>query len=386
MLSPTASVKPRLLIVVTALDMGGTEKHLLAVLPHLRVRYDIFIYAMLHAGALHEQFNQAGIPVFYTRVDSCRRRSVFSSLTHRFVAVIKFTRHLLRHDYEAIHFFLPAAYTMGGCIATLLRRQPLLMSRRSQNDYQEKHPIAAKIEYFLHKKMRCVMANSTKVAEQLGEEGVTPSQLRLIHNGVDLAQFGARTVSENDRLVFAIVANLYTYKGHADLLQALALIKDRLPDDWIILCIGRDAGALSNLRVLAQQLSLDQHIQFLGECTNVSEILQTVDVGVLCSHEEGFSNAILEFMASSVPMVVTNVGGNAEAVMDQVCGYVVPARDPGALGEALLTLALNKEIRRQFGAAARQRVETQFSLGACIEQYDVLYQSILSEEASCAAL
>ena len=80
--------------------------------------------------------------------------------------------------------------------------------------------------------------------------------------------------------------------------------------------------------------------------------MAAADFGLLTSHEEGFSNVILEGMAASLPMIVTRVGGNPEAVLHERTGLVVPAMDPQAIGEAVLRLARDGQLRKQFGAAA----------------------------------
>jgi glycosyltransferase involved in cell wall biosynthesis len=81
-------------------------------------------------------------------------------------------------------------------------------------------------------------------------------------------------------------------------------------------------------------------------------------------------------MAAALPMVVTDVGGNAEAITDGVTGFVVAPRNPGELGSALLRLANDGGLRKQMGQAARQDVEARFSIERCIAQYDALYRHL----------
>jgi glycosyltransferase involved in cell wall biosynthesis len=99
-------------------------------------------------------------------------------------------------------------------------------------------------------------------------------------------------------------------------------------------------------------------------------------VGFLSSHQEGFSNTILEAMAAGLPMVVTNVGGNAEAVIDGETGLVVPAHDPPAFAEAIVLIARDPLLRQRYGAAGRKRVESLFLLDACAARYEALYRGL----------
>ena len=160
----------------------------------------------------------------------------------------------------------------------------------------------------------------------------------------------------DDALVLITVANLIAYKGHADLLAALAETSDSLPVGWRLLCVGRDDGHGAELSKIATSLGLRDNVRWLGERNDVPSLLACADIGILCSHQEGFANSVLEGMAASLPMVVTDVGGNREAIEDGVSGMVVPAHDPQALGTAISALAQNSARRAAMGAAGRLRV------------------------------
>jgi glycosyltransferase involved in cell wall biosynthesis len=104
--------------------------------------------------------------------------------------------------------------------------------------------------------------------------------------------------------------------------------------------------------------------------------LKGADIGILCSHEEGFANAILEGMAAGLPMIVTNVGGNSEAVIDGVTGLVVRPHDSEALGQAILELAANDATRSAMGKAGFERVEKHFNISRCVGNYVQLYEGL----------
>ena len=374
--------KPRLLVVISTLDLGGAEKHLLTILPHLLDTYDITIYTTSHRGLLESQFIQQGIRIVGSEQKYFQKRNLMTNFFVLAKRLLQITLQLHRESYDVIHFFLPGSYLLGGVAAVMLNKKHLIMSRRSQNDYQKTHLIATIIEKWLHHRMTFVVGNSEKVIGQLREEGVTQQQLRLIYNGISLSDVREDSHSHKDDsispFILTIIANLYFYKGHADLLHALALIKDRLPDNWQLLCVGRDAGELNKLTVLADSLGLASHIQWLGQRLDIPELTAMSDIGLLVSHEEGFSNAILEFMAAGKPVVVTDVGGNAEAIIDGVCGLVVPAKDYTQLADAILMLASDKNLRLSYGDAARQRAVEHFSLEQCVSQYNELYKDVLA--------
>jgi glycosyltransferase involved in cell wall biosynthesis len=235
--------------------------------------------------------------------------------------------------------------------------------------------------------VHAVLGNSRGVVDQLKAEGIAPARLGLIYNGIDASGYGKVGLRDQTRadlglapgtLVMCIVANLIPYKGHGDLIDALGQAAPLLPTHWHMLVVGRDDGIGAALQERARQLGLRDNISFLGARDDIPGLLDASDVGILCSHEEGFANAILECMAAGLPMIVTRVGGNAEAVIDGETGLVVPPRDSKTLATAIVQLANDRALRTRFGAAGRQRVVTQFGVQRFIDSHRALYDALLA--------
>jgi len=261
------------------------------------------------------------------------------------------------------------------------------MSRRSVNDYQGRLAASAWIESWLHPTMTAILANSRRVAEQLRDDERVPSEkLGLIYNGVNVSAYlksdrratiRASLGIEPEAVVFIVVANLLPYKGHRDLLAAFSLAAERLAPGWRLLIIGRDEGIWADLREQAALLGMADNVAYLGARRDVADLLQGADVNILSSHEEGFSNSVLESMAAGLPSIVTDVGGNAEAVADGESGLVVPPRDLPRLAAAIEKLAADCRLRAAMGKNARRRVEQNFTLETCVAQYEVLYDALM---------
>ena len=269
----------------------------------------------------------------------------------------------------------------------MLRISRRVMSRRSLNNYQAKHKILARIERRLHRQMTAVSGNSQAVIDELSQQEQVPSErLYLIYNGIplnscqanDRAQGRAAMGLASDCLVLIIVANLVSYKGHADLLDALAEIRAALPENWTLLVVGGDSGAGTRLKAKTTKLGLRDYVRFVGLKRNVPELLSLSDIAILVSHEEGFSNAVLEAMAAGLPVIATSVGGNPEAVVEGSTGLLVPPKNPSALAQAILRLANDPAACQQMEAKGHARVEKHFSLEACVSGYEALYSSILN--------
>lgn len=365
-------------IVTLKLDVGGTERHLLQILPRLdRKRFDVEVMTLYRGGVLEENLRAQGIPVSTPRARL------------RFFALIESAFRLIgamRRERGAIfHFWLPEAYLLGGICGLLTRTRRQMMSRRSLNRYQQRHPFLAWIERLLHGRMLLILGNSDAIARELAEEGVSSDRLRVIKNGLDAAEFTptrsrlamrAALGIPQDALVLISVANLIKYEGHDDLLDALALAGDRIGRNWRLLCVGRDDGLGASLKKRAQALGIGDNIVFLGSRQDVPDLLQASDISILASHEEGFSNAVIEAMAIGIPMVATAVGGNLEAIEDGRTGLLAPPRDPVRLADALVRLARDPALRTAIGSTAREEALTNRSLDSCIERYEEAYRIV----------
>jgi glycosyltransferase involved in cell wall biosynthesis len=380
---PRSSTIP-LAVVINSLDSGGAEGHLLGVLPRLdAARFDVSLFPLRGDGSLTEAFVERGV-------------RVMSGEGGRLASLRRLAREI-RTGRPLVHAFLPEAYILGGSVALSQGAAATIMSRRSRNHYQSRHPFAAWVERRLHRRMDIVLGNSRAVVQDLLDEGAPPGRVRLIYNGIDAGRFAvgeARIVRRralraelrlpDDRVVLTCVANLFPYKGHADLLDALALLGTGFATRATLLLVGRDAGARAALEAQAARLGLSASVRFLGERGDVPALLAASDIGILASHEEGFSNAVIEGMAAGLPMVVSNVGGNAEAVIDGECGHVVPVRDPAALAKALADLIGDAGRRQAMGEAARRRVVSSFSLDACVAAYEALYEELWERRQGAA--
>lgn len=381
--SPRDTDRPTLVVVVPSLQLGGTERHLCQILPRLAGRgWAPKVYTINAKGALAADLQAQGIEV--REPPLARFLSGGGSLARsvlRAISAVVFTAMIWRSPPGIVHFFLPEAYLLGGLCALTRRKHRLVMSRRSLNDYQARYPYLAFVERWLHRRMTTILGNSRAIIEQLiGEEAVPPHKVHLIYNGIDASLFERRRSRQAARAALAIdartltliiVANLIPYKGHADLLEALQRISPSLPEDWLLLCAGRMTPANATLVARAAQGGLAGHVRFLGERHDVPDLLAAADIGLLCSHQEGFPNSLLEGMAAALPMIVTEVGGNVEAVGETA--IIVPPHAPDRLGQAILELAADPARRRDLADAALRRVRQRFTLDRCVAAYDRFY-------------
>ncbi|MGE0483664.1 MAG: glycosyltransferase [Gammaproteobacteria bacterium] len=364
-----------MLAVIGGLGVGGTERQLLSVYAGLdRQRFEPAIFVLKQGAALEDEARSAGIDVLHAD----RVPNGVLGLWHSALAL----RRTLRTWRPAIvHFMLPEAYLVGAPVCLLSSSARRVMSRRSLRLYQRRYPGAALVERCLHRAMHAVVANSRAVAGELVEEGVAATQLALIYNGVAASALPPRAVARarlglpEDAFVLVVVANLIPYKGHADLIHALT--RARLPRSWHLLCCGRDDGVGADLAAQAQACGVAEKITWCGLVDDPRPMLAAADLAVLPSHQEGFSNALLEAMAAGLAVIATDVGGNGEA-LGGVAGRLVPPCDPASLARAIAELAADAGARARLGRAGLARVAEHFAQDACVARYERLYDWLTS--------
>ena len=259
------------------------------------------------------------------------------------------------------------------------------MSRLSLNFcHQTLWPYRVIEPCLLHRLVDITIGNAHAVLRDLRAEGVPEDKLRLVYNGIDGATLRGMMVDRDearlqlgiasDALVLSAVGNLHVYKGHADLLQSLSLLRGRLPENWVLIVAGRDAqGSLGNLRRRANDLGLSRNVRFVGERNDVPVILSAADIHISASHHEGFPNNILEAMSAGLPVVATAVGGVPEQVIDGETGLLVPPRDHAALASTIDVLAADVDARQAMGRAGREYVTRTFRIERSVAALSKIY-------------
>ena len=217
----------------------------------------------------------------------------------------------------------------------------------------------------------------------------------VIHNGVDPALFDADTqivaasaVSgqlklDGAELVVGICAALRPEKRHGDLLEALALLRAK-GLDVCALVIG-DGPQRAVIEHDIQRLRLAGRVQLVGFQQDVRPYMVACDCLVIVSHSETFSLAVLEGMALGKPMVVSDIGGAREQIVDGVHGHVVHEGDVAGLAAALQSL-MDPAGRRRMGLAARQRVGVEFTRDQMLRRYADEFLARVSSPARAAGL
>jgi len=223
------------------------------------------------------------------------------------------------------------------------------------------------------------------VTEQLRRDlvshvGIPAERIEVLYNGVDFTRFvpadpkltRARLGIAENVLLVGSVGRLVAVKNYALLVRAVAA----LGMENVRLCFVGNGAERAALEALSRELGIAEKVIFFGHRDDVNDILGAMDVFVLPSVSEGMSNTLLEAMAAGVAPVASAVGGNPEIVHDGADGLLFPSGDLAELTRCLRRLLADAELRRRFGATARDKVLKDFALDGMIARYEALYRSL----------
>jgi glycosyltransferase involved in cell wall biosynthesis len=303
----------------------------------------------------------------FARVATARQMLRFASWCRQIGARVVQTCEL----YANI-FGLPAAALAGVDVRIGSRRELVT---------QDKTKVQLAFQRLSYKLAHAVVANSGAAAAQLRREGVPARKIQTIANGVDYAAFAAapRNSGRPIRRVVT-VANLRREKAHDTLIAAAARVVKQVPNAEFVF-VG-NGPMLAELQQQVADRGLIKHVQFLGERSDVAPLLESSDVFVLPSLSEACPNAVLEAMASGLPVIASRVGGLPELIVSGQHGVLVEPNQPEALAAAILDLMKQPDVAALMGLAARDRASRQFSFDRMVSQFEHLYLSQLDGRAA----
>jgi len=378
--------RPRVMLFTDSFLRGGTERQFVRLVRGLdRSQFEILIACLHRRGPLLSEVESLGVSIVEFPINSLYNFQA----AKLFVQLVRF---LHREQIQIVHAFdfytsvfaVPAALIAGVPVVLASRRE--LLNLRSP--WQQR---AIRIACRLATR---VVVNSRAAGRDLGSlKSGSQRRIELLPNCIDLLEFERRMSSGEVRrelglsprsIVIGALGNLRPEKDLETFLLAARGILDAIPSAEFLV-IG-DGPARDNLERLASDLRISESVHFLGERSDVSDLLAALDILVMTSYTESFPNAILEAMAMGKPVVATNVGGIPELVEEGQTGFLVSPRDPEAIADRVLSLSRDSARRQQMGRAARARVESNFTVQAVIARLEGIYVRLLRERLGSARI
>lgn len=368
----------RIAFVITELEVGGAERCLVNLATGLdRGRFDPVVYSLDSRPAgdqalLVRRLELAGIPVRFVGV---------SSSWQILWAIRKLGRMLAGQRPHIVQTFLFHANVVGTLAATRRRPRPRIVTGIRVADPSRRRQ---RLERWVSGRAERIVCVSQSVAYFCNVRGRMPHEkLVVIPNGIDLDQYPAAPAADltqfavpEDRQVVVFVGRLHEQKGIDWMLRVAPRLLTQLPTHDLLL-VG-DGPERKRLQHLAASLGIADRVHFAGWRPDVPEILAASALLVLPARWEGMPNAVLEAMATGLPVVSTRAAGVEELLGPLSHGQTVDVGDANGFVEAVLQLAGNPEKSQEIGRQNRLRAGEAFSLGAMLAAYQRLYESVIS--------
>jgi glycosyltransferase involved in cell wall biosynthesis len=350
--------------------VGGSERHLLTLLPALRERGHDVRFLGLDDGEpdpFYAQLDRLGVP--YDRLSA--PRDIDPALLARSARLARRLRPQLVHTH-LVHADVYGAAAAAACGAGLV-------STKHNDDPFRTGPFRHAERLVTRRAAKVICITSSLARFNVEQVGLPASKVTVIHYGLDRLPdpWGPPDGPElrDDARVLLAVSRLERQKGIDVAIAALARIRPRHPQA-VLLVLGQ--GSLEpELRGQAGALGVDDAVHVGWRVGDVAAWLRRAELLVHPARWEGFGLALLEAMLAELPVVASDVSSIPEIVVDGETGTLVPSDDPSALAAALDTLLGDDALRAAYGRAGLERAERDFSVERMAEQTERVYSEVV---------
>ncbi|PQO31509.1 glycosyltransferase [Blastopirellula marina] len=362
----------KLMLIIPTLDRSGAEKQLTLLAKGLpRDRFDVSVCALTRGGPYAEELKAAGIPVTV----------IGKKLKVDPPAYWRLKRHIQQVKPDIVHTWLFAANSYGRKAAFATQVPHVLCGERCVDPWKITHEHI--IDRYLDRKTDKIVVNSTGIVDFYTEKGRDKQKFVVIPNGIDLID-GPPTKSKEElweelRLppnakMMLCVGRLWPQKRMKDLIWATEILK-RIRDDAFLVIVG-DGPQRERLIRYTEQVTIDDKVRIVGQRSDVSDLMKHATLFMLASGYEGQSNALMEAMATGLPVAVSDIPGNRDLVKHDENGYLVGLGQRTEYSRFANFLLEDEPLRKRFAEAARKTIAEEFSIQQMIDRHAALYESL----------
>lgn len=364
--------KIKIAYIIPSLEIGGSEQKVIDLATNLNLeKFTPHIILISKGGALLEKAEANQIQTFIAKKQS----------KVGLIALFRIKKYLKENKIDIVQVFTSTG-KLWGRLAAILAHTKIIVST------EESLFRGKKLDVWLEKrfasKTNIIITNSLATKTSAQKYTLFPdSRYQIIYNGIDLDKFKVlkkanetHPFRENDETILMCVARFDPRKGIHTLIEAVSLLKKDKYRFKLIL-VG-DGSLKLELKNLTDRLQLNKEVLFVGYRNDIPAILRTADIFVLPSLEEGFGNVVVEAMASSVPVIASNIGGLSEIINDEKNGLLFETQNSQSLYEKIKKLIDDPLLREHYQKQAFIDAK-KFSLKHMVQAHEILYLDLLKE-------
>jgi len=368
----------RILFLVTGLAYGGAETQVVYLATRFKSRgWEVGVVSLIPPKAYIEDLEKADVLVFSLDI---RRKLPDPRPILRLVQIIR------KWQPDVVHSHMVHANLLARIVRPLAPFPVLVCTAHNIDE-------GGRLREVLYR-LTDPFCDLTTQVSQAGLEryvhvGAVPRhKICYIPNGVDTERFKpnledrlkVRKELRVEGFVWLAVGRFDPPKDYPNMLQAFARVVHKHLNTMLL--IAGDGPLRKTMENMTRELGVEKHVKFLGIRRDIPQLMNAADAYVMSSEWEGMPMVLLEASACRLPIVATNVGGNAEIVLDGQTGFLVPPKSPEALSQAMLRMMdLPEEVREKMGEQARKHIESNFSLDRIVDCWESLYYELLNRSS-----
>ena len=369
--------KIKLLHVVLEMDVGGLQRFVyeMSLLMHGE-KYDIEVLCLNRLGSFADALIKKGIPV--TLLQKNQTRTDFSYPW-------KLKKFLKEKHFDIIQMH-SGTFLYGSVAAKLAKTKAVVYTDHGRA--LEETRMCIMEEQFASRFVDKIIAVSNELKEHLiNVVGLPQEKTGTIINGINVENFSVREKPEyllqefnfkQEDKIIGTTGRLDDVKDHKTLIKSFQKVLEKTPN--VYLMIVGEGHLKEELDVLVENKKLKDKIIFTGNRKDIPELLNLFDVFVLSSLSEGTSLSLLEAMASGLPAVVTNVGGNTALIKHEVNGLVVEPKNIEQISDSIIEILSDSDKYEKFRKNTLLHVHQNYSISSMIEKYEKEYNRILDSK------
>lgn len=387
--SPKAAVRShcgRVVMLSTALGWGGgAEEQVMLLSLGLRARgWKVKIISLLPLFPLSAELEASDIPVSSLHM----KRGVPDPR-----AMLRLRRELRNFQPDVVHCHMPQANLLARAVRPFCPF-PVLISTLHNLTMERINGSSGRFLERAHgwtdRFSDLTTVICTPAVKSYVERGAVPkNKVAVLYNGVNSKNFQADLQARNrvrrdlhlqDKFVWLAIGRFEKAKAYPNMIRAFTKVVAEASEKPTLLICGR--GSLENeIRALVHANGLDDYVKFIGVRRDIPDVMNAADGFVISSYLEGLPMVLLQASSIGMPIVATDVGGNAEIVIDGVNGYIVPPGDEDALARGITRVMQLPEAERALMAErGRQLIRTHFEIERILDRWEALYRDILASK------
>lgn len=370
-------IKFKVMFIVHSLGIGGVEKLVYDMARELKNRdIESSVCCLDYVGTWGEELKKGGFKVFNLE----RRKGLDLSILRKIKLILKEEHPDILHPHQ----YTPYFYTVASCFS--LKRPQIVFTEHGRffpDKLSSKRVIFNQIAKFFTDAIIGVCEFSKEALVKY--EKFPKDKIEVIYNGIKIEEFLKETDVESKRKslglspsdkIIGTVGRLCLEKNHRMLIQAFGEVRKKIKE--VKLLIIGDGELRPELEAFSRKMYLANDILFLGEHPDVAELMKIFDVFALSSDSEAASLVLLEAMASGLPVVATDVGGNPELVLDGETGILVERGNYKNFAQAIIRILQTNDLKTKMGIAGEERVIEKFTFEKMVNAYIELYNRLIS--------